>query len=136
MDFNAQQIETLDNRIQQLKQLMNQQRNFVPPTAAVAPQKPTYTIPEVDGLDGARQFLQSMGPSSSAAVFDKGDSAFYGLSVDANGNPGPIKVGRYTLEDAPEPGSDNITKADLEAFKAEIRSALAGLITPKEDKAE
>ena len=68
-----------------------------------------------------------MGPNSSAAVFDKTDTVFFGLSVDANGNPGPIKIGRFTLEDAPEPGSDTITKADFEGFKAEIRAALAAM---------
>ena len=108
-------------------QQLIQQRPVYTPAAQATPQKVASTIPEVDGLEGARQYLKSMGPNSSAAVFDKTDTVFFGLSVDANGNPGPIKIGRFTLEDAPEPGSDTITKADFEGFKAEIRAALAAM---------
>lgn len=121
-------LTNLQAQIQQIQQLMNQPRPAQPPV----PQKPTTTIPFVDGLEGARTFLKSMGPNSSAAVFDKEEAVFYTLSVDANGNAAPIKIGRFTVEDAPEPGSDTITKADFEGFKAEIRAALAAM-TRKED---
>lgn len=131
--FGTRQIDALQAQIQQIQQLMNQSRSLPAQSPAPAqPQKMTSTIPEVDGLEGARQFLHSLGPSSSAAVFDKADSVFYGLSVDANGNPGPIKIGRYTLEDAPAPGSDTITKADLEAFEARIMALVASKV--KEDE--
>ena len=66
-------------------------------------------------------------------MFDKEEPLFYTLSVDANGNAAPIKIGRFTVEDAPEPGTDVITKADFEGFKAEIRAALAAM-TRKEDE--
>ena len=79
----------------------------------------------VDGLNGARQYLDTLGPNSSSAVFDKEEALFFLLSVDANGNKAPVKIGRFVLEDAPEPGSDNITKADLEAFRAEIRGMIS-----------
>lgn len=127
MDYGTQQLATLESRLQQLQQLMQQQKApFVPAAQAQVPQKMTSTIPEVEGIQGARQYLKNLGPSSSAAVFDKSEAVFYGLSVDANGNPGPIKIGRYTLEDAPEPGDNTITKADLEAFEARIMALVAG----------
>lgn len=121
-------LANLQAQIQQIQQLMQQPR----PSQPAAPQKSTTTIPFVDGLEGARTFLKSMGPNSSAAVFDKEEAVFYTLSVDANGNAAPIKIGRFTVEDAPEPGTDVITKADFEGFKAEIRAALAAM-TRKED---
>ena len=81
----------------------------------------------VDGISGAREYLKKMGPNSSAAVFDNSEAVFYTLSTDANGTPAPIKIGRFTLEDAPETGDGGITKADLDAFKEEIRAALAAM---------
>lgn len=127
--YGQNQLSTLQAQIQQIQNLMNQPRTNQAP--AVQPQQIT-TIPFVDGLEGARQYLKTLGSNSSAAVFDKEEAVFYTLSVDANGNPGPIKIGRFTLEDAPEPGSDTITKADFEGFKAEIRAALAAM-TRKEE---
>lgn len=120
--YNTNQLSNLQAQIQQIQQLMNQPRQA---PAQSQPQRITSTIPFVDGLDGARQYLKTLGPNSSAAVFDKEEAIFYTLSVDANGNAAPIKIGRFTVEDAPEPGTDVITKADFEGFKAEIRAALS-----------
>lgn len=125
--FNTNQINNLQAQIQQIQQLMNR-----PAPTPPAPQLTSSTIPFVDGLDGARQYLKGLSANSSAAVFDKEEAVFYTLSVDANGNAAPIKIGRFTIEDAPEPGSDTITKADFEGFKAEIRAALAAM-TRKEE---
>ena len=124
-------LANLQAQIQQIQSLMNQPRPALQ-QAQPQPQKVATTIPEVDGIDGARTFLKTMGPSSSAAVFDKNEAVFFGLSVDANGNPGPIKRCPFTVEDVPEPGSDTITKADFEGFKAEIRGILEAM-TRKED---
>ena len=121
----------LQAQIRQIQDLMNPSK-VVPIQAA---QKQVTTIPEVDGLEGARMYLKGMAASSSAAVFDKNEMVFFGLSVDANGNPGPIKRCPFTVEDVPEPGSDVLTKADLEEFKAEIRAALAAM-TRKEEQNE
>lgn len=118
-------FSNLQEQIRQIQNLMNRPAPGLPQPAV--PQKVSTTIPEVDGVEGARTFLKTMGPSSSAAVFDKNDAVFYGLAVDANGNPGPIKRCPFTVEDVPEPGSDTITKADFEGFKAEIRAALAAM---------
>ena len=127
-------LANLQAQIQQIQQLMQQPKTpFAPATSAQAPQKTISTIPEVEGIEGARQYLKNLGASSSAAVFDKSEAVFYGLSVDANGNPGPIKIGRFTLEDAPEPGDNTITKADLDAFEARIMALVAGQ-TKKEEE--
>lgn len=109
----------LQTQIQQALNLMNR------PPQPQAPTKQATTIPEVDGIEGARIFLKGMAPSSSAAVFDKNEQVFYGLAVDANGNPAPIKRCPFTVEDVPEPGSDAITKADFEAFEQKIMALIA-----------
>lgn len=86
---------------------------------------PVQTISFVKGLDGALQFLKNMAPGSSAAVFDSDKPIFYMLNVDANGIPAPVKLGKFTLEDPPEPESNTVTKKDLEDFKDEIRGLLS-----------
>ena len=128
--FNTNQLSNLQTQLQQLQSLMNQPRQA--PAQIQQPQKMICTVPMVDGLNGARQYLDTLGPNSSSAVFDKEEALFFLLSVDANGNKAPVKIGRFVLEDAPEPGTDNITKADLEAFRAEIRGMIAS-ITNRED---
>lgn len=124
-------LTNLQAQIQQIQSLMNQPRPTLP---QAQPQKVTTTIPEVDGIDGARTFLKTMGPSSSAAVFDKNDAVFFGLSVDANGNPGPIKRCPFAVEDVPEPGSDTITKADLAAFEQKIMTLIAANMKKEESE--
>ena len=109
----------LQAQLQQIQQMMNRQ-----PMAPQAPQKQITTIQEVDGLDGAREFLNSMAPNTSAAVFDKNEQVFFGLAVDANGKKAPIHRCPFTVEEVPEPGTDTITKKDLEGFKAEIRAEI------------
>lgn len=122
--FNTNQLSNLQTQLQQLQSLMAQPRP-APAQIQAAPQKMICTVPMVDGLIGARQYLDTLGPNSSCAVFDKEDAVFFLISTDANGNKAPVKIGRFALEDAPEPGSDNITKADLEAFRAEIRGMIS-----------
>lgn len=120
--YGTNQLNNLQQQLQQLQRMMNQPRTPEP-----QPVQNTATIPFVDGLEGARIFLKSLGPNSSAAVFDKTDAVFYTLSVDANGNAAPIKLGRFVLEDAPAPEDNTITKADFDRFREEIRAALAGI---------
>ena len=127
-DYYNPQLSTFQNQLQQLQGILNKQ-----PVLPV--QAPPQAISFVDGLAGAKEFLKKMGPNSSAAVFDNAEAVFYTLSTDANGTPAPIKVGRFTLEDAPEQGDNTITRQDLDAFKAEIREALAAL-APKTRRKE
>ena len=126
MDFGQTQLNNLQSQLQQLQQLMNRPAPGLPQPQQ-APQKTVCTVPVVDGLNGARQYLDTLGPNSSCAVFDKEEAAFFLLSVDANGNAAPIQIGKFTLEPAPEPGSNAVTKQDLEDLRAEIRGMIASL---------
>ena len=127
--YNTTQLSNLQNQLQQLQSLMGQRSQPAAVTPQTAPQKPTVTISSVDGIEGTRKFAESVGPNSKVVVFDGEEPVFYTFAVDANGNRSTIKIGRFTLEDAPEPGDNTITKDDLDAFKAEIRGMLAGLMT-------
>lgn len=129
--FYTPQFASLQTQMQQLQNIMGQKPPFTTPLTSAAPQAISF----VDGIAGAREYLKKLPANSSAAVFDNADAVFYTLSTDANGTPAPIKVGRFTLEDAPEPGDNTLTKADLDAFKAEIRDALAAIM-PKTRKKE
>ena len=121
--FNPQ-LTNLQTQLQQIQSLMGK-------TPAAVPSSPPHTIPEVDGIEGARQFQKTMPPNSKDAVFDKVEPVFFALAVDANGIPQPIKRCPYTMEDVPEPGSDTITRKDFEDFKQEIRDAMAVLVPKK-----
>ena len=134
MDFGQTRLDQLQQQIRQLQGIMNGQTPAIP-TTPQAPQKPITTIPLVDGIDGARQFAATLAPNSKAAPFDSKEPVFYAISVDANGNLDPIQIGDFTLRPAPEPGSNNITRDDFNAFKAEIIAMLSAK-SSKEDKAE
>ena len=119
----------LQTQIQQALNLMNRPV----PIPQEAPKQAT-TIKEVDGIVGARIYQKSMAPNSSDAVFDKNEQVFYGLAVDANGNPAPIKRCPFTVEDVPEPGSDAITKGDLEALEQRIMAQIIAYMKKEESE--
>ena len=120
-DFLNPQLSNLQTQLQQIQSLMGK-------TPPAVPASPPHTIPEVDGIEGARQFQKTMPPNSKDAVFDKVEPVFFALAVDANGIPQPIKRCPYTMEDVPEPGSDTITRKDFEDFKQEMRDAITALL--------
>ena len=84
----APQLAQLQNQLQGLF-AQYEQLNKLKPAAATPSLTPgrTSSLPFVSGADGARAYLKSMAANSSDAVFDKEDSVFYLLSVDANGAP-------------------------------------------------
>ena len=127
-EFYNPQLSSFQTQLQQLQSALSK------PPVIPAP-APPQAISFVEGLTGAREYLKKMPANSSAAVFDNSEAVFYTLSTDANGTPAPIKIGRFTLEDAPESGDGSITKADLDAFKAEIRDIIAAM-TPKKGAAK
>ena len=123
---NNPQLAALQTQLQNLFRDYNQLNRAIPQTPTTPqPQNAAQAVLFVYGIDGAREFLKTMGPNSSAAVFDHDAPLFYMLSVDANGVPAKIKIGDFTLRDAPEPESDVITKKDFDAFRNEIRSWFA-----------
>ena len=112
-DYQAT-LEGLKKQYEQLEQLTSQRTGIEAP----APQQ----VPTVSGIDGARAF--KLGKSSSVALFDVEADVFYLRQTDSNGNEMPLKIGRYTLEDAPKAETDYVTMKDFEALKAEIVSLL------------
>ena len=118
-DYYNPQLSSFQTQLQQIQTALGK-----PP---VIPVQAPQAISFVDGITGAREFLKKMPANSSAAVFDNSEAVFYTLSTDAHGTPAPIKIGRFTLEDAPETGDGTITKQDLDAFKAEIRDIIASM---------
>ena len=114
-----QQLSGLFNSYDQLNKL----KTAAQPQPAIS--APTQNIPTVRGLEGAEAYLKNMLTNSSAAPFDQDEPVFYLLTKDANGVPGPIKLGRFTLEDAPKPESNVLTKKDLDDFRNEIRAMFA-----------
>jgi len=126
-DFYNPQFSNLQTQIQQIQSLMGKTPGAMPPPAA-----PPQAIPQVNGIEGAREYLKTkMSANSTAAVFDKSDCVFFALAVDANGNPQPIKRCPYTMEDVPEPGSDNITRKDFEAFEEKIMGLITSMAPKK-----
>ena len=131
--FNPQ-LSSIQTQMQQLQNILSQKPQ-IPSVQQTVPQMTAQSISFVDGINGAREYLKRLPANSSAAVFDNAEAIFYTLSTDANGIAAPIKMGKFVLEDVPEPGSDNITKQDFDAFKAEIRDIIANM-TPKTRKKE
>jgi len=126
-NFYNPQLATIQTQMQQLQNILNQ-KPPIPAPQATSMTAPQQAIAFVDGVAGAREYLKKLPANSSAAVFDNAEAVFYTLSTDANGLAAPIKMGRFSLEDVPEPGDNTITKQDLDAFKAEIREALAAMM--------
>lgn len=124
-----QQLASLQSQYAQLMALQNQMSGKASTgnPAVSTPAVPSSTVPQpilfVDGgIEGARKL--HMEPNTTIAVFDRNDSLFYLRSMDANGQEAPMKIGRFTLEDAPTPEDNTLTRKDLEDFKAEIRTMI------------
>ena len=131
MNYFNPQLQTLQSQMQQLQSILAKPAPSISAQSSSVQMSTIQAIPFVEGLAGARAYLKNLPANSSAAVFDKDDAAFYTLSVDANGIPAPIKIGRFTLEEAPDPESDIITKQDFDAFRQEIREALSSITQRK-----
>ena len=126
--FNPQ-FAALQNQMGQLQSVYNQ----ISTQQSQQSNKLYSQIPFVDGIAGAKAYLNNMAPNSSAAVFDRAEAVFFFLTTDANGVAEPIKIGKFTIEEAPEPESNIVTKQDFDAFKNEMRSMISGMQKPKRD---
>lgn len=121
---NAQQ-QQMANLQNQLAGMLQSFQNLNQGKPQPITQQPQKAIEFVNGLDGARNYLKDMPRNSSAAVFDRNESVFYTLSVDANGVAAPIKRCPFTIEDVPDDKPDVITRKDLDDFEARIMTAIA-----------
>jgi hypothetical protein len=131
-----QQLADLQRQYAQLSALQNQiasDPNAGGAANATGHDVPSSEIPQpvlfVDGIESARSL--PMRPNTTIVVFDKNESVFYLRSKDANGKEAPLKLGPFTLKDAPEPESNTLTRKDLDDFKAEIKAMLTGGYTPE-----
>jgi hypothetical protein len=80
----------------------------------------TEQVKSVPGIAGAREYLKNMAASSSQVLMDETQNVFFLVRKDANGNPSPITVGHFTVEQEPPEESPYISKQDFEQFKAEL----------------
>lgn len=111
--FDNSYQQTLQDQIGQLSKLLGGQ---------AAPQLPPSTTPaasqydEVNGLDGARKYLDSMLPGMKKVVWDSAEPMFYALARDANGCAQRIQICRFTVEMEPTPEEKFVTREDFNAL--------------------
>lgn len=109
----------------QLNQLAESYRQLPQvPTGFSSVQPASEQVKSVPGIAGAREYLKNMAASSSQILMDETQNMFYVVRKDANGNPAPITVGKFTVETEPPEDSPYISKQDFEAFKAELWAKL------------
>jgi len=108
--------QTLQDQIGQLSRLLGSQA-----VGAVSNQQPAVTQHDlVDGLEGARSFLQKMLPGTSHIVWDSRQDIFYGLQKDANGQAARIKICPYTVGYEPTMEEKYVSREDFNALVSKI----------------
>ena len=105
--------QTLQDQIGQLSKLLGGQ------SATPAPQAANQ-FDCVDGIEGARAFMQKMLASTKRIVWDNQKDVFYVLVKDANGTPARIQICPYTVELEPTPDEKYVTKDDFNALVAKL----------------
>lgn len=128
---------SLQQQLEQLSRALG-----VPPATAQMQTTQSSTAYElVGGIEGARELLGKMLPSTKRIVFDKGEAIFYCLEKDANGNAAPITINRYTTETEPTPEEKlekqmeqkYLTKADFAEFAGIVKAQLEQLVSQKQE---
>lgn len=120
-----QQLAAIQNQLMNLQTAPVPSWQYAPQqTMTPQPEVPAQQSQFVTGMDGARAYLRSMPPNSSATVFDNNEDVFYALKKDANGIASPIKKCPFTVEEENENSNDYVTKKDFEAFKTELKQFL------------
>lgn len=113
--------QTLQDQIGQLSRLLGSQT-----TGTVsAPQSTANRFDLVEGLEGAKAFLQSMLPSTRHIVWDSQKDTFYVLQKDANGQPARIKICPYTVEMEPTMEEKYVSREDFNALVSKLDVLLA-----------
>ena len=109
----------------QLSQLAESYKQIPQIQSGFPPAQPaSEQVKSVPGIAGAREYLKNMAASSSQILMDETQNMFFLVRKDANGNPSPITVGKFTVETEPPEESPYISKQDFEAFKAELWAKL------------
>ena len=114
--------QTLQDQIGQLSKLLGvQAANATPDTAAQNVNR--YDC--VDGIEGARAFLQKMLASTKHIVWDNQRDVFYVLQKDANGQASRIQICSYTVELEPTMEEKYVTKDDFNALVSKLDQLLS-----------
>lgn len=90
----------------------------------------------VDGLEGARSFLDKMLPSTRHIVWDSQKDTFFVLQKDANNNPARIQICDYTIAYEPSMEEKYVTRDDFNALVSKLDQLLSvkETVTVKEKK--
>lgn len=115
--------QTLQDQIGQLGKLLGVQTGGALPDTTPQPAVNRYDC--VDGLEGARSFLQKMLPSTKHIVWDNQRDTFYVLQKDANNQPARIQICSYTVEYEPTMEEKYVSRDDFNALVAKLDSLLA-----------
>ena len=110
--------QTLQDQIGQLGKLLGVQTVAQAPEALAAQSANRYDC--VDGIEGARAFLQKMLSGSRHIVWDTQKDVFYVLQKDANGNASRIQICNYTVELEPTMEEKYVTKDDFNALVSKL----------------
>ena len=113
--------QTLQDQIGQLSKLLGvQAANTEAPAAQSA-----NRFDCVDGIEGARSFLQKMLSGSKHIVWDTQKDVFYVLQKDANGSPSRIQICPFTVELEPTMEDMYVTKEDFNALVSRLDRLLS-----------
>ena len=112
--------QTLQDQIGQLSKLLGGQAAGT----VQEPQQAANKFDLVDGIEGARAFLQKMLAGTKHIVWDSGQDIFYVLQKDANGQPSRIQICHYTVELEPTMEDKYVTKEDFNALVSRLDKLL------------
>ena len=115
--------QNLQEQIGQLGKLLGVQN----PTVTPDPVPAANRFDCVDGLDGAKAFMNKMLSGAKHIVWDNNSDTFFVLEKDANGQPARIKICQYTVELEPTMEDKYVSKDDFNALAAKIDELLKGV---------
>lgn len=121
-----QYTQTLQDQIGQLSKLLGGQPQVQLPQSTT---HATSQYDEVNGLDGAKDFLGKMLPGTKRVVWDSSEPIFYGLSKDANGCAQRVQICRFTVELEPTMEEKYVTREDFNMLLSKLETLI-----PKEVK--
>ena len=114
--------QTLQDQIGQLSKLLGGQTTA---GAAPIPAPAESKWDVVDGIDGAKAYLQKMLSGTKHIVWDGQRDVFYVLQKDANGQPARIQICAYTVELEPTMEERYVSKEDFNKLVSRLDALIA-----------